>query len=136
MIPCRLLALAASLGLFAAFARGARAAEPAARPAAKAAEAPSGRPQTKKKTAAKAGKETKKKAAPESKYKSRELSEGSEHSYRFDARGTPVGGGPKKKQAEKGKKKPSGPPDGTEEKTRACSAEEPCAGKDADADAL
>ena len=91
------------------------------------------KPKAKKKPAAKA---KKKPAAAESRYKSRELTESSERTYRFDARGNPISGD-KKKEAVKTKKKPSAPPEEPpEEKPGACTLEAPCPEKGSDADAL
>jgi hypothetical protein len=76
------------------------------------------------------------KRAQESKYKSRELVEGSEHSYRFDENGNPVGGAPKKKAVLKPAKKASSASDDKDDKPGACSTDEPCTVKNTDADAL
>jgi hypothetical protein len=71
-----------------------------------------------------------------SKYKSRELTENSDHIYRFNENGEPLGSAPKKKAAAKTKKKTSSASDDKDEKTGACSSDEPCAEKSPDADAL
>ena len=134
MTPRRLLPLAAAALFLAAFAGAAAAGDPAV----KVAEAE--KPKAEKKSAAKdkkksAAKDKKKSAAAESRYKSRELSESSEHTYRFDARTNPLGGD--KKKAEKAKKKSSTPPEEkTEGKPGACTLEAPCPEKGSDADAL
>ncbi|OGR96515.1 MAG: hypothetical protein A2V88_09695 [Elusimicrobia bacterium RBG_16_66_12] len=118
MTPRRLIPLACAMIFLAAFAGAAPAAET---------------PKAKTKSSAK---DKKKAAAAESRYKSRELSESTEHSYRFDARGNPVGGG-KKKAEGKAKKKSSAPPEEKpEDKPGACTLEAPCPEKGSDADAL
>ena len=74
-----------------------------------------------------------------SKYKSRELSENSARSYRFNEKGEPISGDAKKKAASKRKKRsePLGiPEDEVKGKTGACSSEENCAEKNIEADAL
>ncbi|MEK7383332.1 MAG: hypothetical protein AAB262_08610 [Elusimicrobiota bacterium] len=133
MTPQRLISLIAVVFCFAAFAGGAVAEDPAVKVAGAEAEKPKAeKPKAKKKSSAK-GK--KKAAVAESRYTSRELSESSEHSYRFDARGNPLGG--KKKEAEKAKKTPSAPPEEKpEDKAGACTLEAPCPEKGSDADAL
>lgn len=133
MTPRRLLPLAVAALVLAAFTGVVRAEDPAVEAEGAAAEkSQDEKPKAKKKPAAKG----KKKAAPESRYKSRELSESTEHSYRFDARGNPVGGD-KKKAAEKAKKKSSAPPEEKpEERPGTCTLEAPCPEKGSDADAL
>ncbi|OGS37104.1 MAG: hypothetical protein A2506_08775 [Elusimicrobia bacterium RIFOXYD12_FULL_66_9] len=126
MTPRRLLSLAAAAIFLAVFAGSVAAQEQAG----KASESEAEKPKAKKKPAAKA-----KKKARESRYKSRELTENTENSYRFDARGNPLGG--KRKAAEKAKKKSAAPPEEMpEEKPGACTADEPCPEKGSDADAL
>lgn len=137
MTPRRILPLAFSAFFLAISAGVAAAGEPAVKVAgAEAAKPKTEKPKTAKpKAKKKAAKDAKKKAAPESRYKSRELSESTEHSYRFDARGNPLGG--KKKEAEKAKKKSSAPPEEKiDEKPGACTPEMPCPEKGSDADAL
>jgi hypothetical protein len=84
--------------------------------------------------ATKAAKPKKKKKEDDSKYKSRALAESTEASYHFDADGNPIEAAAKKKAAKAGKSSS----DGSDEKRSkdACSAEEPCVNKSADADAL
>lgn len=64
----------------------------------------------------------------ESKYKTRMLSESSEHTYRFDAEGNPVAPRSRKKTSVKAGPKAAEP--------AACSELTPCAPKNPDADAL
>jgi hypothetical protein len=64
------------------------------------------------------------KPEPESKYKSRILTENTEHTYRFDAEGNPIM--PGAKSSPKKKKKPK----------EECSAEDSCSPKASSADAL
>ena len=78
-----------------------------------------------------------KKRVAESRYKTRELSEGRESVYRFDEKGNPVDAA-KKKAAAKTKKKSSEP---AADGKSACADDEPCSDKghkssDAEADAL
>jgi hypothetical protein len=75
----------------------------------------------------------------ESKYKSRELVENSEHSYRFDENGNPksAAAAPKKLSSKSAKKTSSADAsDDKDEKPGACSTDEPCTVKNSDADAL
>lgn len=129
----RFLTLAAAALFLAATAGTIVTAESGVKIAGAAAEKPQAeKPKAKKKAAAK-GK--KKAAPPESRYRSRELSEGMEHSYRFDSRGNPLGG--KKEAQSKAKKKSSTPPEEKrEEKPGACTSEAPCPERGSDADAL
>lgn len=92
----------------------------------------------KKLKGAKGGKSAASKNGPESKYKSRELVENSEHSYRFDENGNPknASAAPKKKLSAKSAKKSSTASDDKDEKPGACSTDEPCTVKNSDADAL
>jgi len=83
-----------------------------------------------------AGAKKKTAKSPESRYKTREISEGVEHSYRFDSRGNPLGSGAEKKPAAKPKKKAAAAKEDQDERKPACTAEEPCLEKGSDADAL
>lgn len=88
------------------------------------------KPKAKKKAAVK-----KKAKTPESRYKSRALTENSEHSYRFNAKGEPVGG--KKNTQKKAVKSTAVPPEEkAEDLPGACSIDAPCPEKGSDADAL
>jgi len=78
----------------------------------------------------------KKKKHAESKYMSRELVEGSEHSYHFDENGDPVRATPSRKAGAKSKKKASSPTEEKDDPSGACTSEEPCTVKNRDADAL
>ena len=69
-----------------------------------------------------------------SKYKTTDLSD-ADHVYRFNENGEPLTGPAKKKAAAKTKKKTSSDADDRDEKP-GCSSDEPCAVKNADADAL
>jgi hypothetical protein len=74
------------------------------------------------------------KAKP-SKYKSRDLTEKSEHVYRFNDKAEALDDPAKTKDSAKPKKS-SSETDERERKPGACSSEEPCSAKDPDADAL
>jgi hypothetical protein len=93
-----------------------------------------------KKIGKKNGRSAASKREAESKYKSRELVENSEHAYRFDENGNPVNASaaPAKKPAGKSSKKAasSSAADDKDEKPGACSTDEPCTVKNSDADAL
>lgn len=71
-----------------------------------------------------------------SKYKSREMSENSSYSYRFNEKGEPISNTVKKKAASKKKKRSEPPEEEIKEKIGACGSEENCAAKNAEADAL
>lgn len=93
------------------------------------------KPKAKKKEGADKAAPGKKKAAPESKYKSRALTENTENAYRFDSEGNAVGG-KKKSSAEKPAKKKSAS-SGEETPAGKCSTDaDACADKPSEADAL
>ena len=130
------LALALTAALFVSFARAQDAQNAAAAATATAEAAPAAAAPKKdapKKTRAKPKKKAakgKQKPAPESKYKSRALTENGGSQYRFDENGNPI---EKKKPAAKASKKS---PEEPEDKP-ACTEDAPCADKkSSDADAL
>jgi len=85
----------------------------------------------------KAAKSSYSRNAPESKYKTRELVENSEQSYRFDENGNPKStAAAPKKLSSKSAKKSSSASDDKDDKPGACSTDEPCTVKNSDADAL
>jgi hypothetical protein len=69
------------------------------------------------------------------KYKSTELTDNSEHNYRFNEYAEPVDSAPKKAAA-KPKKKESSDSDEKDEKTGACSSDDACPAKSSDGDAF
>ncbi|MBI3288661.1 MAG: hypothetical protein HYZ74_03990 [Elusimicrobia bacterium] len=95
--------------------------------------APIKRASGKKKAPAKAKKKTY--DYDRSKYKSREISENSAHSYRFNEKGEPVSTEAKKAPAKK--KKRSEPPESeAKDAIGACGSDDACSEKKAEADAL
>ncbi len=91
-------------------------------------------PQKSKKTRKKKGVHHRAVRARESRYKSRVLSERTQHSYLFDENGNPVV--PKVRSSAKKKKKKAAPSDDSDDNPGACSTDEPCKVQNPDADAL
>lgn len=97
-------------------------------------------PKIEKKAGRKSAKKAKASKPVASKYKSMALSAGSEHTYRFNENGEPIDVSKKKTAAKKAKKNKKSSSDSDAEDSNdqkgACTDDEPCPARNADADAL